>query len=75
MYSSRDGNPEPSSSIDDAKGSVDGLRPHSSRNMNKPSGGNMFGDDLKQRLDTDNIDDIDLDQESSDSVAGLFPGQ
>ena len=34
----------------------------------------MFGDDLKKRLDTDNIDDIDLDQESSDSVAGLFPG-
>lgn len=34
----------------------------------------MFGDDFKKRLDTDNIDDIDLDGESSDSVAGLFPG-
>lgn len=34
----------------------------------------MFGEELKKRLDTDNIDDIDLDQESSDSVAGLFPG-
>ena len=74
VYSSRDGHPEPSSSLDDAKGSVHDLRPHSSRNLNKPSGGNMFGDDFKKRLDTDTIDELDLDAESSESVAGLFPG-
>lgn len=73
VYSSRDGHPEPSSSLDDAKKSVNDLRPHSSRNLNKPSGGNMFADDIKKQLDTD-IDELDLDAESSDSVAGLFPG-
>ena len=46
------------------------LRPHSSRNMNKPSNG--FGEELKKHMDTE-IDDLDLDQESTDSLAGLFP--
>lgn len=40
VYSSRDGNPDPSSSMDDMKkgGSVNDLRPMSSRNLNKKSG-------------------------------------
>jgi hypothetical protein len=52
---------------------VHDLRPHSSRNYNKPSGGNLFGEEHKKRLDTDNIDDVNL-EESSDSVTGIFPG-
>jgi len=35
----------------------------------------MFGDELKKHLDTDNIDDLDLDEESSDSIAGMFGDQ
>lgn len=48
VYSSRDGQPEASSSMDDAKGSINDLRPHSSRNMSKPSGGIEFGDELEK---------------------------
>ena len=34
--------------MDDAKGSINDLRPHSSRNMSKPSGGIEFGDELEK---------------------------
>jgi hypothetical protein len=61
--------------MDDGKGgSVNDLRPHSSRNMNKPSGNNMFGEDYKRNMESDNMDDMDIDQESTDSLVGVFPG-
>lgn len=44
VYSSRDGGPDPSSSLDGKGGSVNDLRPQSSRNANKPSG------DLKKEI-------------------------
>jgi hypothetical protein len=48
VYSSRDGNPEPSSSLDKGGGSFNDLRPQSSRNANKPSG--EFKNEIAKRI-------------------------
>lgn len=78
MYSSRDGQPEASSSLDDAKGSIDGLRPMSSRNLNKPnSRDNIFKKEIDKRvkegrrLDSELTGEEDYGEESTDSVIGL----
>lgn len=78
VYSSRDGQPEASSSLDDAKGSIDGLRPMSSRNMNKPgSRENVFKKEIDKRvkegrrLDSELTGEEDYGEESTDSVIGL----
>ena len=48
VYSSRDGQPEASSSVD-AGGSIEGLRPMSSRNLNKKgSDDNIFKKELEK---------------------------
>jgi len=50
VYSSRDGGPEPSSSMDDHRGgSVNDLRPQSSRNLNKGSDKQMFKDEINRK--------------------------
>ena len=78
VYSSRDGQPEASSSLDDAKGSIDGLRPMSSRNMNKPgSRENIFKKEIDKRvkegrrLDSELTQEEDYGEESNESVIGL----
>jgi len=81
VYSSRDGQPEASSSLDDAKGSIDGLRPMSSRNMNKPgSRENIFKKEIDKRvkegrrLDSELTGEEDYGEESTDSVMGVAAG-
>lgn len=76
MYSSRDGGPDPSSSMDDAKGgSVNDLRPQSSRNDTRKSR------DLKNEIDrrvreakrqeSDATSECDYGAESSESMHGI----
>lgn len=78
VYSSRDGQPEASSSLDDAKGSINDLRPHSSRNMSKPSGGIEFGEELeklKKGMRDNDYSQSKGDPSDTDSVHGIgVPG-
>ena len=64
--------------MDDAKGSINDLRPHSSRNMSKPSGGIEFGDELeklKKGMRDNNFDQSKEGPSDTDSVHGIgVPG-
>ena len=78
VYSSRDGGPDPSSSLDKGGGSVNDLRPQSSRNAMKPSG------DLKQEIakrvregkqvESEATDDYGLEDSKESQGAGDFLG-
>lgn len=76
VYSSRDGQPEASSDA----GSVNDLRPQSSRNLNNHSPRGFKGG-LERRvkdgkcIDSEFSDDLDYGQESEDSLPGIgIPG-
>ena len=76
VYSSRDGNAEPSSSVD-GKQSENDLRPQSSRNMNKQSDGD-FKDEIRKRVkegkrhETELTEDMEYGVEDSvDSLPGI----